>query len=78
MKASLKVILAAMRAAALLVPPAMAKTVHHAKATNILGEARGSAVPYTPYVVLNEGGPYTPSQRVPGFGKNTDFQDGSR
>ena len=55
MKTNLKVILAAMGAAALLVSPAAAKTVHHAKATpsatNILGEARGSAVPYAAYGV---------------------------
>jgi hypothetical protein len=82
MKTNLKVILAAMSAAALLVSSASAKTVHHPEAattaTNALGDVHASAVPYSPYGVANEGGPYMPSKPVPGFGKNNDFQDGPR
>jgi hypothetical protein len=86
MRTNLKVILAAMGAAALVASPVMAKTMRHrhvapsaaSTATSVPGYARASAVPYSPYGVANEGGPYTPSKPAPGFGKNNDFQDGPR
>jgi hypothetical protein len=60
----------------------MAKTVRHQhaapSAASALGDAHASAVPYSPYGVANEGGPYTPSKPAPSFGKNNDFQDGPR
>ena len=82
MRTNLKVILAAVSAAALLATPVMAKTVRHQhaapSATNMLSDAHASALPYSPYGVANEGGPYTPSKPAPSFGKNNDFQDGPR
>jgi hypothetical protein len=80
MRANLKVILAAVGAAALLASPAMAKTVQHSKAAASAtpSDARASAAPYSTYGVANEGGPYTPSKPAPASGKNNDFQDGPR
>ncbi len=80
MRANLKVILAAMGAAAVLASPAVAKTVHHSKAAPSAApsDAHASTVPYSPYGVANEGGPYTPSKPAPASGKNNDFQDGPR
>jgi len=82
MRTNLKMILAAMGAAALVASPVMAKTMPHRhvapSAASTSGYARASAVPYSPYGVANEGGPYTPSKPAPSFGKNNDFQDGPR
>jgi len=82
MRANLKVIVAAMSAAALLASPVMATTVRHRQSapptTNAPADARGSAVPYASYGLANEGGPYTPSKPAPASGKNNDFQDGPR
>ncbi len=82
MRTNLKVVLAAIGAAALLASPVAAKTVRHRhvapSATSTPYDAHASAVPYASYGVPNEGGPYTPSKPAPGYGKNNDFQDGPR
>jgi hypothetical protein len=74
MKANLKAILSFMGVAALLVSPAMAKTVRPQTATKYIPvDARGSVTPYG----ANEGGPYTPSLPAPRYGLRTDFQNGN-
>jgi hypothetical protein len=79
MRTSLKVILSAACAAALLAPPAMAKTVRHQSAAPsavyVPGNPHGFVGPYG--YGPGEGGPYTPSA-PPIRGLNPDFQDGSR
>jgi hypothetical protein len=71
---NLKVIMAAMSAAALLASPAMAKTKHPnaASAATTLDDVHGAAVPYR---AANEGGSYTPSKPVPPSGPYNDFHD---
>ena len=80
MRANLKVILAAMSAAALLASPVMAKTLRHRHSapptTYVPADARGSAVPYASYGLANEGGPYTPSIAIPRYGYSRDFHVG--
>src|SRR5260221_13551266 len=69
MKANLKVILSVIGVAALLAAPAMAQ-----KVGTVPSAARGSVAPYG----VNEGGPYTPSIPTLPYGRNRDFQNGSR
>jgi hypothetical protein len=82
MRANLKVVLAAIGAAALVASPAIAKTVRHThvapSTANTWSNAYGSVAPYSPYGAANEGGPYTPSKPAPPSSKNNDFQDGPR
>jgi hypothetical protein len=74
MKANLT--LSVVGVAALLASPAMAeqKRPSHAAPVAVPSDARGSAAPYG----ANEGGPYTPSIPTLPYGKNSDFQNGSR
>jgi hypothetical protein len=74
MKANLKVILSAVGIGAMLVSPAMAKQVRHAKQLVVPSDARASVAPYG----MNEGGPYTPSIPTSRYGTSRDFQNGSR
>jgi hypothetical protein len=69
MRANLKVILCAVGVAALLASPAMAKK---APPPTVPSDARGSVAP------ANEGGSYSPSLPTLPYGRNRDFQNGSR
>ena len=69
MRANLKVILSAVGVAALLASPAMAKK---APPPTVPSDARGSVAP------ANEGGSYSPSLPTLPYGRNRDFQNGSR
>ena len=74
MKTNLNVILSAIGVAALLASPAMAKQVRPNDLSTVPSDARGSVAPYR----ANEGGPYTPSAPTLPYGRNRDFQNGSR
>jgi hypothetical protein len=69
MKANLKLLLSVVGVATLLAAPAMAQKVR-----TVPSDARGSVAPYR----ANEGGPYTPSIPALPYGRNRDFQNGSR
>jgi hypothetical protein len=63
--------------AALLASPAIAeqkRPPHNAAPLAVPSDARGSVAPYG----VNEGGPYAPSIPTLPYGKNQDFQNGSR
>ena len=78
MKANLKVVLSFVGVAALLISPAMAKTVRHQQAApstiNFPSDARGSVATFR----ANEGGPYTPSVATGRWGESRDFQNNGR
>ena len=77
MRTNLKVILSAVAVAALLVSPAVAKTVRHLRAAPstvyVPSDARGSVASYG----ATEGGPYTPSMPTSLHGLSRDFQSGN-
>ena len=76
MKANLKVILSVVGIAAVLASPAMAQQARPQKTAlpNIPKDARASVAPSG----ANEGGPYTPSIATLPYGRNRDFQNGTR
>jgi hypothetical protein len=81
MRTNMKVILAAVGAAALLASPVMAKTRHvqaqSAEQANVLESAAARRV-YSAPRPANEGGAYTPSIPSPLHGQSRDFQDDER
>ena len=73
----MKSILLVVGVAALLASPAMAQQQgrpSNATVPDSSSDARGSVAPYR----ANEGGPYTPSIPALPYGRNRDFQNGSR
>src|SRR6266853_2627934 len=73
---NMKAILSVAGIAALLASPAMAQQgrPHNTAQPNIPRDAHASVAPYG----ANEGGPYTPSIATLPYGRNRDFQNGTR
>jgi hypothetical protein len=75
-KLNMKTILSVAAIAALLASPAIAQQgrPHNTAQPNIPRDARASVAPSE----ANEGGPYTPSIATLPYGRNRDFQNGTR